>query len=300
MVILAAQSEPPTPASVESAKVRKTHFSNHTRFLFVAGLEGSGHHAFQMLLEPCLRSGLCQGDANLTTALHGRPASGEQSGAFVLDTPPELRDVRLQLVHERLQQHSPGEGKSQVELVVLNTIVGEADLCCGSGTQRLCSGVVPYPSLMGLQRTLHMPDLFSLAQWAEAAGTDLRVLVVRRNAKDSLLSTIGSAENQARHRTFGSWMQQGAVLTNAGSSNRRLLEPVTRTVDPPACRSTHPVMSSRSVSGGATFATRATRPVLLLVCLLRAAPRRACRCRLVDSSFPLALIPASVAREIQP
>jgi hypothetical protein len=40
-------------AETSGGVVAKTQYSDTLRFVFVAGLEGAGHHAWQSLLTPC-------------------------------------------------------------------------------------------------------------------------------------------------------------------------------------------------------------------------------------------------------
>lgn len=45
----------PSNAHSLSKQASKKMFSNSTRLLFIAGLEGTGHHAFKAMFETCLR-----------------------------------------------------------------------------------------------------------------------------------------------------------------------------------------------------------------------------------------------------
>jgi hypothetical protein len=59
----------------------------------------------------------------------------------------------------------------------------------GLGHPRL-TGMHSYPNFGGLYKALNYPDIASLAQLAENAQADLRVIVLQRKAKDILKSTL--------------------------------------------------------------------------------------------------------------
>ena len=215
-----------------SIRVTKTHFSSSSRVLFVAGLEGSGHHMWQQVLGRCFRRGLCETDANLSTLLHAvRHRDGPhgqlakkglfehalQDGAFVYESPPAETEARLARVRERLHAAA---SSSKPRLLVLNGIGGGLGMCVPlhgkdngtRGTTTWCSGMLSYPNMAGLNRALHNPDLYRLARWAEAAGADLRVVVVRRSALATLLSTSSNRHRRATAlKQYGSWASQVAA-----------------------------------------------------------------------------------------
>mmetsp|Transcript_8991 Transcript_8991/g.13395 ORF Transcript_8991/g.13395 Transcript_8991/m.13395 type:complete len:177 (+) Transcript_8991:188-718(+) len=46
--------------------VQKTHFNDKIRVLFIAGLEGTGHHAFSSMFTVCEKKNLCEVERKIT------------------------------------------------------------------------------------------------------------------------------------------------------------------------------------------------------------------------------------------
>ena len=65
-----------------SFHVKKTVFSNHTRLLFLAGIEGSGHHAIKDAMSSCFERGLCKKTPITKDLFHMHDAAHGLAGAF--------------------------------------------------------------------------------------------------------------------------------------------------------------------------------------------------------------------------
>jgi hypothetical protein len=71
------------------SRVKKRTFSNHTRFVFVAGLEGTGHHGAATVFSGCQRVKKCVCDKDISAILyrHGGSPQGVFSSGFVMTSP---------------------------------------------------------------------------------------------------------------------------------------------------------------------------------------------------------------------
>jgi hypothetical protein len=154
-----------------------------TRVLFVAGLEGTGHHAIRSLLTPCtLPEGLCQSDEELSDALMRQISNGvtDSQGMPIVD---EVNVIGLfgsnttmyspvryaKFVHEKFRILSESEGS---KLYLLGIVEGRA-------------GMMSYPNFRSKHRYLDHPDIHLLSLLAETASTDLRIIVLQRPAIDT-------------------------------------------------------------------------------------------------------------------
>jgi len=170
--------------------VEKTVFSETTRFAFVAGLEGTGHHSIGSIFKNCQKSGRCVAIEKLTLGVyHG---GGRPHGAFVYADETSARDVekaREGLITAFRLAHT-----DQRRLVVLNTLLDTKG-----------SGEMSYPNFLGADRALNHPDVHYLAYLAERAGVDLRILVLTRPAEGMIQSTTV-------HRHFNSKSVQSTQM----------------------------------------------------------------------------------------
>jgi len=204
-------------ASASQFLVRKTSFSERHRVLFVAGLEGTGHHMWPYVLKASCPEGLCAADAEVSLALFsaGKVPNGHswelESSVFAVDVGDAARrraGVATVVAGLRAAALEPRHS-----LLALNAVGGGGGQCVNAS----CSGMMSYPNFQGPGRPLHYPDVYRLARWAEEAGADLRVVVMTRNALDTLASTTV-------HRSFASWEQQSVILTNAVAALKQQLD----------------------------------------------------------------------------
>ncbi|KAJ1628053.1 hypothetical protein T492DRAFT_1020801 [Pavlovales sp. CCMP2436] len=189
-----------------SGVVAKEHFSDTLRFVFVAGLEGAGHHAWQTLLTPCRTSStFCFELRSFTRDVWLFQDGVSDRSLFALGR-TNLTHRRafiaryMEAIARRLGEGERGFAECRPRMVLVN--VNHA------------AGMMSYPNggffddWFG-SRVLHHPDLTELARAAELARVDLRVVVSVREPGALLASTTV-------HRTFGaSVASQGAVLADS-------------------------------------------------------------------------------------
>lgn len=174
-----------SPRAVDSpggGVIQKTAFSNNTRMIFIAGLEGSGHHfvnnVFQAVCES--RSVECPdvcaiADIWFSTLAEFNSTSEYEKGRERLRS--EMGT--LALTAERLRT----EGSSDASVATFHH--------CGNEV-----GEMSYPNWDGNDKPLQYVDLRILAEEAEGAGIDLRVIYLSRPAEEIMISTT-------EHRDFG-------------------------------------------------------------------------------------------------
>jgi len=177
--------------------IRKTRFNHNVRFIFVAGLEGTGHHFWESAFERCGQAGgPCSFAARVQRLLYnsfGQALFNSEGG-----TASSYRRLQLTLVRELRDLQAAAE-KKRVDLIALN--LGEH--------LGLKVGEMSYPNYGGENKTLHRPDIRLLAELAEEAAIDLRILVLQRKSSQILRSTI-------THRHFEEPMTETAILTHNG------------------------------------------------------------------------------------
>lgn len=179
----------------------KNTFSG-ARFLFVAGLEGSAHHAIKPLLKGCLKSNVCKYSAALNAALYSGGSKAPR-GPFVYGSDAQSLK-RIQSSRDHLVELFYAESRKAnlSNLIIMNTL--------GKGN------MLSYPNYLGEHRTLHRPNIHQLAIMAESARVDLRILVLHRSTHATRLSTT-------QHRHFETEAREMAVLgDNAAALTRQL------------------------------------------------------------------------------
>lgn len=149
-------------AAVSSADVNKTVVSDKFRLVFIAGLEGTGHHYIQAADDAML---VANPDFPRTGKRHGLnhvhyyvPSSMNASAIHFAEADDRAREEM-----RRLAEHAVGLPLPGSVYVMHNSW--------------------SYPSHPGAQKAVQYMDLPRLAEVAESAGIDLRVLYLRRAAK---------------------------------------------------------------------------------------------------------------------
>lgn len=157
--------------------VPKTVFNDTVRFLFVAGVEGSGHQTIETMLRHCLEMDLCKYRLFLNEVLfenrdHNHLNFGLFGAADSLENNRHIDSYSQRLGYIlKMWAHHPG---------YLNII--------GLGGDR-SSGNMAYPNnhftnSPDTQQALDKPDLVPLAALTNSAGADLRILVLFRSARE--------------------------------------------------------------------------------------------------------------------
>lgn len=139
-------------------QVRRSPTNNFARFVFFAGLGGTGHHGWQMVMQ---KSAACKMhwkiDATLRDLWYG---NDDTSDANYKSLVTQMRDVT--------QLHI---NRSASQLYCLNVLSG--------------GSMLSYPDK---NSKLYHPDLVSLSRAAVEAAADLRVIVLHRDPAPMLVS----------------------------------------------------------------------------------------------------------------
>lgn len=168
-------------------QVTKRAFSNGTRFIFIAGLEGSGHHMIFAMATACQRAapGLCENSSKLNNFFWSKTDAIFSIGLGLQSS--TIAKARKHYVHLIRSLDEAGNNT----LYFLNAL----------------PTMMSYPRLMGPDRSLQHPDVVVLAWLCEEAGVDLRVLVLTRSASQVLKSTTVN-------RNYGTHDHQAMVLAD--------------------------------------------------------------------------------------
>ena len=149
--------------------------SQTCRFVFFAGIEGTGHHVWHSLwkkLGPSAASSI-----PLTYALYDHWNMTGFFNTFDGEVRARSAESIKQLMISISQNHST---PNDVTMIALN--VGYRD-------QEL-TGMMSYPNFMGQDRAIQNPDVHALANLAEAAGVDLRIVLMLRHPASTVRSGL--------------------------------------------------------------------------------------------------------------
>ncbi|CAN0279590.1 unnamed protein product [Ectocarpus fasciculatus] len=151
----------PPPCAV----VNKTIVSNNMRLVFPLGLEGSGHHYFAGTFRAMFTAhpDLAQLD-NLPNF-----------GKFFIPSTMKRSSSKFAAISQ--------QGRDQMRY-----LAQRAQTLPAPGTVQLVAGGISYPSGHGPEKVKQYVDLRLLAEAAEAEDVDLRVLYMKRSAKELLLA----------------------------------------------------------------------------------------------------------------
>jgi len=169
--------------------LQKRIFNDKIRFIFIAGLEGSGHHALREMFEACHTQGLCITSAQLMRALSNGREHPIGISVYPKDTnTTEINQRRNNFISILKQMATKFSDTSNDTLIILNTMIPhktEMDGITHSGG----IGMQSYPNFNGKQKIYNHPSIQDIARAAENAKVDLRILVLARPSKAILRST---------------------------------------------------------------------------------------------------------------
>ncbi|CAM9565773.1 unnamed protein product [Scytosiphon promiscuus] len=185
--------------------VEKRVFSSEARMVFLVGLEGTGHHFMNHVLDHVcsLDEVRCPGTCSLGKAIH-----------FQLSTPMTAADYQrgleaLRNAAEDLARVAEGQDGGTVTLLYPGQCASEV-------------GQLSFPYDGGKDKALQYVDVKVLAEEAERAGIDLRFVYLSRLARSLLLS-----DTQKRH-FGGGFVHEARILTN----NAAVIDSSLRELDP--------------------------------------------------------------------
>ena len=188
--------------------VKRARPSNHVRFLFVAGVEGSGHHAWGELFRVCEHAPKASltcvfPQAMIQLLWDGADAyEGNTTGLF--NTMDGAR-------HRMLQGHIVQAFKRKLRqarrpsLYILNCAEHVA----------VGVGEMSFPSFRGKHTSIQLPDMVLLASLAEQAGADLRILLLTRSTTSVLRSVLLRGFDGQNMRLQSTMQTSGAMAMNA-------------------------------------------------------------------------------------
>lgn len=165
-----------------------------SRLLFVAGLEGAGHHAWQDMFQECVTAKHCEVHVNLTQSLmQFDPVKLTVHGLFGAED-AQINAAQLSNVFHMMKTIAtmPGDRLYLVGLCFVKR-----------------SAMMSYPNYNGVNKALDHPDISTLAALAELAALDFRVLILQRSAQEILAST--------RRRDIGGNDEPKVLLDNAAA-----------------------------------------------------------------------------------
>lgn len=159
--------------------VEKKTFSSALRLVYLVGLEGTGHHYFADALDKFCKNPEvpCPKVCNMSYALY--PGIGN---------PPTTGDH----LKGRIKLRKAMEGLAAAE----RSLPSGNSTMVSFGKCRWKSGMMSYPNFNGNLKALQYVDFKVLAEEAEHAGVDLRIVYLTRSAPDILIS-------DTKHNNYG-------------------------------------------------------------------------------------------------
>lgn len=158
--------------------VRKTHFSSRVRLVFVVGVEGAGHHYIVRALEHMYAE-----RKDLMHLVECRMAAPYSVFDSMTESPSYYAKA-LELARRDMRR------LAQLDQTTVRP-GGLATLQATNGTNTEdCDnvGILSYPNNAGPNKVFKYTDLGMLAKVAEAEGVDLRVVYLKRAAKDIIVA----------------------------------------------------------------------------------------------------------------
>lgn len=181
-------------------KVLKQTTNEKSRLIFVAGLEGTGHHAWSDMFKECINLKKCEVEYNLTqTLMHFDHVKHIVHGLFgAIDAPFNALQIHKAMEIVQALAQRPGNHVYLMGLCFVHL-----------------SAMMSYPNYNGVNKAVDHPDISILATIAEWAGLDFRVIVLQRDAEDILKSTA--------RRGIGGREEPKILLSNAAVLLSQLL-----------------------------------------------------------------------------
>lgn len=200
--------------------VKRTE-SNVTRLVFVAGLEGTGHHALRSFFDVCEKASVVVPEKIKSLPTVKFPCEGEykMSQSFMLF---DHKHHRMGGLWGTSNAHAGKSNDFQGEITSVHmrmahlakltsphlSILG---LSYGNGAENLPSGMHSYPNYDGKDKPLDVPDVTMLAALSESAGLDLRILILQRKDVSNMLMSYARRFDLPVHK-------EALVMLNAMSS----------------------------------------------------------------------------------
>lgn len=175
--------------------VEKHIYRNDTRFIFFAGLGGTGHHLIEKLLKVL---------SNHTDAYSDTPEvrhhlwnmNVNADALFTFHNKHGFKEA-VKNVYHSFHSHNTLYNKIYGNSSHLKPAVYFALNCDGASK----TGMISYPNFFVTQHK-HEPNMNILAKVAELAGVDYRVVIMIRDPVKSMLSVLNRFLKEATHQQF--------------------------------------------------------------------------------------------------
>eukprot|EP00924_Labyrinthula_sp_SR-Ha-C_P015558 maker-scaffold_4-snap-gene-3.5-mRNA-1 protein AED:0.01 eAED:0.01 QI:25/0.5/0.33/1/1/1/3/0/597 len=205
-----------------------TKKENKSKFIFFAGLEGTGHHLWQDVIMKILSTRVesktrtnLSFDCELNSLLY-EPNSlcwgakkQSPSDAIFCSTATQTFNQTLEKIQKRVAQLD----KNKIYLLnlvhkdVLNQIWYGAHET-NSTTLPGCGSIASFPCFPGSDKTLNKPDLLLLNEVFTSAKADFEIILLQRNSNDLVISDVIHRRFNNKHpKTY----EEKVLTLNAGS-----------------------------------------------------------------------------------
>lgn len=164
----------------EGGTLQKRAFSSKMRFVFLVGLEGTGHHYMANVLDTLCKAelGPCPRMCVLAEVLYPSLANAKSLSGYKASREKLRREMQtLARYPDSLPE-------------------GHKGIMAGFGPCRFEAGMMSYPNFNGVDKALQYVDFRVMAEEAERAGIDLRIVYLTRMARSILIS-------DTQHNNYG-------------------------------------------------------------------------------------------------
>lgn len=169
--IVSANTYSSSIVEAETGHVIKSTFSDRMRLLFLVGLEGSGHHYLEAVVDAVF-------------AEHEEFTNLERCNIAVSCDLRQYAKGNTKYVEDmKSARHGMREVAELEKMLPLEGALVTLQGCNETGMES-------FPNFSGHDKVLQYPDLRLLAEISEAEGVDLRFVYLKRSAKEILASTI--------------------------------------------------------------------------------------------------------------
>lgn len=183
--------------------VKKKVFDNHgQRLLFVAGLEGTGHHGWHGMIKTCVQQSYCKDTASdFTPAVIDR----NSNGYFGLFSNYQNGDDKLNELYAMFEMVYNRTTVNENNTATVNQIVHILGLALGYNGPYI--GMLSYPNGDTHEKSLMNPDIIPVAVFAEHFHADFRFIVLLRDEMVILRSV--------NKRGFGGSLESKILVASA-------------------------------------------------------------------------------------
>lgn len=183
------------------ASLKKTVFTG-PRLIFFAGLEGTGHHLWESIIDKLLADGKIRADCELNRRLFKSIKgcwAGTENGVFCTRDPQQFKADYTATVNKMRRMAK----KNNTNAYFLNCVA-----------RSKCGSIASYPEYTGNYKAVQRPSVLLLAKMAEEAGIDLRVVVLQRRVQNLVYSDTV----HRRFNRFEPYLKEERILENNAAS----------------------------------------------------------------------------------